>query len=70
LKDESTKLIRTTKDNHNSNLQELDEEHTNIEVTSSQNNNKQRVVPDNEIVHRTSKRQTEVPLTRKNDFLW
>ena len=70
LKDDSTKLNRTTKDNHNSNLQELDEDHVNIEVLSSQNNTKQRVVSENEIVCRISKRQTKIPITRNNDFLW
>ena len=52
----------------NSNLQELNENHINIEVPSNQNNTRQRVVSDNETVHRTSKRQTKVPITGNNVF--
>ena len=68
LKDESTNMNRNIKHDQNSNLQELDEDHTNIEVASNQNNTRQRVVSDNETVCRTSKRWTEVPISRNNDF--
>ena len=63
-------MNRNIKHDQNFNLQELDEDHINIEVPSNQNNTRQRVVSDNETVHRTSKRQTKVPITRNNYFLW
>ena len=69
-KDESTNMNRNILHDQNYNLQELDEDHINTEVPSNQNNTRQRVVSDNETVHRTSKRQKKVPITRNNYFLW
>ena len=63
-------MNRNIKHDQNFNLQELDEDHINIEVPSNQNNTRQRVVSDNETVRRTSKRQTKVPINRNNDVLW
>ena len=61
-------MNRDIKHDQNSNFQELDEDHINLEVPSNQNNTRQRVVSDNETVCRTSKRWTEVPISRNNDF--